>query len=406
MSQLIAMNQRNTRRSLVAILFIFLLNSAAAQKDSRHSQAQLLSTVPFKNFNGGIIVLKVKMDELPDSLTFLMDTGSTSVSFDSSTCEQYHLVPEVSDQVLVGIAGSRNARILKNRTIHLAEYSVENVSLNVVDYNVLSSVYGEKIDGILGNSFLSRFIVGLNYDSSKIYFYSKGRFHYPRGGFLLNPQIVGLPMQTTEITDASAITSRFFFDTGAGLCMLLSSEFVNESSLLKPNKKILHTQGEGLGGKVDMQLTYLKEVKIGPYKFKRVPTYIFNDENNTMAYPNMCGLIGNDLLRRFNAILNFDTKEFYLTPNSRFTDPFDYSYTGLHIYWTGKEIVVADVMKHSPAEKAGLKAGDVIVALDNNLNGNLQAYTAILQNVGAKIHCIVKRDEELKQLTLIVKSIF
>ena len=37
---------------------------------------------------------------------------------------------------------------------------------------------------------------------------------------------------------------------------------------------------EGLGGKIDMELTVTTEVKVGPYRFRNVPTYIFDDENN------------------------------------------------------------------------------------------------------------------------------
>ena len=397
---------KKTKTSLFIVCLVLFFNSLYAQKDARHVQSKLVATVPFHTFSGGVIVIRIRMGDSPDSLSFLIDTGSSSVSFDSATCKQYQMVPELSDQVLIGIGGTRNAMVLKDKTLHIENFLAEHVNLNVVDYSVLSSVYGEKIDGIIGNNLLSRFIINIDYDSARLYFYSKGHFRYPRGGFFFNPVIAGLPMQTTEVKDASSITSRFFFDTGAGLCMLLSEDFVNDSFLLKPSKKILHTQAEGLGGTVDMRLTYLKEVKIGPYKFRKVPVYIFNDENNTMAYPNLSGLIGNDLLRRFNATLNYDAKEFYLVPNSHFRDPFDYSYTGLHIYWAEGQIVVADVMKNSPAEKAGLKPGDIIMALNNNISGDMQSYTAILQNVGAKINCIVKRDQKLEQMTLVVKSIF
>jgi hypothetical protein len=401
------MKKKDLNRFLIFIIVLVLsLDTALGQKDSRHNSAKLLSSVPFKTFSGGIMVVRIQLGDLPDSLSFLIDTGSAGVSLDSSTCRHYEMLSSASDQVLIGIGGARNPMVVKNQIIRLGECMTDSVNLNVVDYNILSSVYGEKIDGILGNSFLARFIVSIDYDSSKLYLYSKGHFRYPRGGFSFNPAIAGLPIQTTEVKDASAITSRFFFDTGAGLCMLLSEDFVSDSALLKPSKKILQTQAEGLGGKVDMRLTYLKEVKIGPYRFRRVPTYIFNDENNIMGYPNLSGLIGNDLLRRFNTILNYDQKEFYLIPNSHFRDPFDYSYTGLHIYWTNGEVTVADVMKDSPAEKAGLKRGDIIMALDNNFNANMQTCTAILQNVGARINLIVKRSEGGKQMTLVVKSIF
>ena len=41
---------------------------------------------------------------------------------------------------------------------------------------------------------------------------------------MLRPNFSTLPLQTAIIEDERAIQSRFIFDTGAGLCFLLSKE--------------------------------------------------------------------------------------------------------------------------------------------------------------------------------------
>ena len=84
-----------------------------------------------------------------------------------------------------------------------------------------------------------------------------------------------------------------------------------------------------MGGKAIMMETTMKEFKLGPYRFKNVPTHIFDDDYNVTDAPYLAGLIGNDILRRFNVILNYDKKQIYLLPNSHYRDQFDYSYTGL-----------------------------------------------------------------------------
>jgi C-terminal processing protease CtpA/Prc len=77
----------------------------------------------------------------------------------------------------------------------------------------------------------------------------------------------------------------------------------------------------------------------------------------------------------------------------------------LCIYWEDGEVVVGDVMKGSPAEKAGLKEGDVVVAVGNNFTNNIQTYKNLLQNTGERVKIIVKRDGKLEQVVLVVKSI-
>ncbi|MBS1935935.1 MAG: aspartyl protease family protein, partial [Bacteroidetes bacterium] len=350
--------------------------------------------------------LRARVADVPDSLNFILDTGSGGISLDSSTCLHYNLTPLPSDKTIRGIAGIRSVRFIYNEKLMLPGLSVDSLNFHVNDYEILTSVYGEKIDGIIGYSFLSRYIVRIDYDSSKIYVFSKGSIKYPKGGYMLRPVLVGIPVQIARVRDNHDISARFYFDTGAGLCLLLSSDFVTDSAVLNTKKKKpVVTQAQGLGGKTEMNLTTIREFRLGPYRFKNVPTYIFDDEFNVTSYPSLGGLIGNDVLRRFNITINYDRREIYLMPNSHFREPFDYSYTGLGIYWVNGEIVVVDVMKDSPAEKAGFKQGDIIIAVNNNFTKNIQVYKNMFQVPGDKVKVIVQRPDGLAELVLKVKSI-
>ena len=114
----------------------------------------------------------------------------------------------------------------------------------------------------------------------------------------------------------------------------------------------------------------------------------------------------NDILRRFNCILNYDKRDFYLIPNSHFLDAFDYSYSGIELYFVNGQIVVGDVAKDSPAEKAGLQEGDIVVSINNVFNQNLTALKTSLQNANERIKMIVRRDGELKVFEFKVRTIF
>lgn len=387
----------------VFLLFSFRL---FGQEEFIPSPSRLLTSIPFNTFTGGVVVLRAQIGDAPDSLNFILDTGSGGISLDSLTCVKMKLTPEASDRTIRGIAGIRQVKFVYDEKLRIGGITVDSLDFHVSDYDILSSVYGDKIDGIIGFSFFSRYIVKIDYDSSKVYIYTKGYMKYPKGGYLLRPQLVNLPVHGARLKDAADINARFYFDTGAGLCLLLSSDFITDSALLNTKKKPVPTQAEGLGGKTTMKLTTIKEVKLGPYKFRNIPTFIFDDEFNVTSYPYLAGLIGNDILRRFNVYLNYDRRDIYLVPNTHFRDPFDYSYTGLGLYWIDGEIKVGDIMKDSPAERAGFKTDDVIMAVNNNFSGNLQAYKTMLQNIGEKVRFIVKRPSGLTELSLRVKSIF
>jgi hypothetical protein len=252
---------------------------------------------------------------------------------------------------------------------------------------------------------LRRYLVTLDYEKKMMRVYTPGDMKYPRGGHLLRPAIVGLPMQYAVVADEHSIMGRFFLDTGAGLNLLLNNAFVNDSALLPRDKRRYPTVAEGLGGKKEMEMAVLKRFKLGPYKFRKVPVYLFDDEFNVTSYPHLGGLIGNDILRRFNVILNYPKSEIHLLPNSHYRDPFDYSYTGLGLYSANGVIVVTDVLAGSPAEQAGIKVGDIVFAVDNNLSGNMQTYRNILMQSGRKIKLVMRRDQELVQTTLVIRTI-
>jgi predicted metalloprotease with PDZ domain len=142
-----------------------------------------------------------------------------------------------------------------------------------------------------------------------------------------------------------------------------------------------------------MYLTIIKEVKIGPYRFRKVPTNILDDEYNATSYPFVGGLLGNDILRRFNITLNYPQKEIFLLPNRHFRDPFDYSYTGLSMYTVDGVIYVDDVITDSPAERSGLKKDDIVLGVNNNFSNDISVYKNLMQNVGEKITLVVQREQ-------------
>jgi hypothetical protein len=399
------MRNPNYRILLFALILTLHRAPAAAQETFIQSPARLLTTFPVTLFTGGVMILRARLNDFPDTLNFVLDTGSGGISLDSGTCVRLHLNPEASDKTILGIAGVRQVRFLYNQTLHLPGLTVDSLNFHVNDYDILTSVYGEKIDGIIGYSFFTRYIVAINYDSVKVSVYSQGSFRYPRGSYVIRPLIPNLPVISAETVDAAKINARFYFDTGAGLCALLSTDFTSDSSLLDTRKKQYLTQAQGLGGKAMMRLTTIRELKLGPFHFHKVPTYIFDDTYNVTSYPNTCGLIGNDILRRFNVILNYDRRYISLTPNSHYHDQFDYSYSGLSIYWEDGVIRVGDIMPASPAEKAGLLVDDVVVAVNTNFTNNIQAYKSQLQNAGEKVRLIVRRNGQLMTLDMRVKGI-
>jgi hypothetical protein len=393
------------KKLLLYIITFSLVAGAARAQEEFVEPSRFLTRFDFIQMTGGVVLLQGRLDPFPDTLTFILDTGSGGISLDSMTVEYFGLKKTPSDRTIRGIAGMRTVSFVNDRKLHFPGLSIDSLDFHVNDYSILTSVYGEQIDGIIGYSVFSRYIIKINYDSTYIEFWTKGSLKYPRGGYLLKPIISTLPVSTARVKDDASINARFLYDMGAGLCMMLSTDFIRDSALLGKRRKFHAKQAEGLGGTVDMHMTVVKEFKLGPYRFRNVPVYVFDDTYNVTSYPYLGGLIGNDLLRRFNVILNYEKRDIHLVPNSHFSDPFDYSYSGIELYYVDGQVVIGDVAKGSPAEAAGVKEEDVVIGINKTFNQSLQHYKVALQTPGEKIKIVVRRNGELMEFNFKVKSI-
>jgi S1-C subfamily serine protease len=186
---------------------------------------------------------------------------------------------------------------------------------------------------------------------------------------------------------------------------MLSTDFVSDSTFFRKKRKWWPKEGRGIGGKVNMWLSVASYMKVGPYRFKNVPTIVFDDAHNVTSYPYLGGIIGNDILRRFNVIYNYAEKEIHLLPNTHFKDPFDYSYTGTELLYSNGHILIGTISPNSPAESAGLQEDDVVLAINNLFNNNFDQYKKEFQKISKGTKLIINREGKLLEIIMNVRSI-
>lgn len=378
-------------RILFHIFFCILTVPVIAQEQFIEKPAKFITRFPFKQLTGGVMLIKARLNNISDTFNFILDTGSGGISLDSATCTEHSIPHSPSGKTINGIAGIREVDFAKNNDLNLPGLKIKGLDFYVNNYEILTNVYGIKVDGIIGYSFFSKYIIKVNPDSSIIEVFEPGSLRYPSGGYLLHPLFTALPIQPLRIKDSRTVNSNFYLDTGAGLSFLLSKDFIDDSAFLLKKRVLMPVEAQGLGGKKRMMLTIIKEVKIGPYIFRKVPTHILEDEYNITSYPYLGGLIGNDILRRFNIIFNYPKREVHLLPNGHFRAPFDYSYSGMSIYYIDGKVIIDDVIKDSPAFKAGFKKDDVIFAVNNNFSNDINQYKDILQSEGERVKVLIMR---------------
>jgi len=187
--------------------------------------------------------------------------------------------------------------------------------------------------------------------------------------------------------------------------LVLSQDFEQDSIVLRKKRKRFPIQAHGVGGKLTMDMTLVREFRLGPYRFRKVPTMVFDDEFNVTSYPYLGGLIGNQILKRFNVIFNYQQREIYLKPNTLYRDPFEYSYSGMELYYVNNATVIGSIVKDSPADLAGLEEGDVLIAINNNASQDFVQYKKALMSARKRVRLIIRRDKELIEISLKLLSV-
>ncbi|HSU50658.1 MAG TPA: retroviral-like aspartic protease family protein [Segetibacter sp.] len=380
-------------------------NTLFAEELPEPQKSKLITKFPFILTSRGIIIIKANVGIFHESLNFVLDTGSGGISLDSAVAERYHLTANITDDTIKGIAQIKRAAFIMNQSLTLPGLTVDNLNFHLNDYSFLSSAHNIRIDGVIGYSFLKSFVVGIDYDKQVIEIWKPGTYVYPKNGYIVKTNVDKLAAVNVTLNDSIRTESHFYFDTGADMSFLLSEAFVEESNVLKNNKKIFLSGAEGIGGRKEMLLTTIDEVSIGPYAIKKVPAYIFNDTYNISNYPQTGGVIGNEIMARFNVIINYPAGEIHISPNMTFKNPFDYSYVGCTVIEENGRATIKNIVKDSPAQWAGLKDDDIIFGINNNFNNNVGEYKTLLSDAGAKLKVFLLRGGQVTSTTLEVKSI-
>jgi hypothetical protein len=81
-------------RPFFLTICFFLTALAGRAQEEFISPARFLTRFEFHQFTGGLVVLQARLGSFPDTLNFVLDTGSGGISLDSMTAEYFGLTPD------------------------------------------------------------------------------------------------------------------------------------------------------------------------------------------------------------------------------------------------------------------------------------------------------------------------
>lgn len=300
-------------------------------------------------------------------LNFMIDSGFDVNVLDSEVARQLGL--------RVGAAATENA---PGGDIGVASIDAVDVSVNGkivsavtfsgIDIAGLGAFIGRPVAGILGHDFLSRFAVDLDYAGQRMRLWDSEAWRYDGDGAVVPLHVVDREVLVDcmlTLQSGRQVTAPFKFDTGSLDVAGLALNFVRDQNVIEPGTPELNVTGVGVGGATSGRLFRVRAFQIGNITIQQAQLGYDVDssgfENRTNA-----GTVGADAFSRGRIILDYAKRQLIL--DSPYAGPQTEEYrAGLVLVSappTFDQINVYQVMPTSAAARAGIQAGDTIVAIN------------------------------------------
>ena len=265
----------------------------------------------------------------------------------------------------------------------------------------LEQFIGTDINGILGANVFNGLVMTIDYDREYIRIERPDRFKPPKDAHAMPFEIQnGKPYITaySECGYSQGDTLTYLIDSGAGISTMLHT---NTNPMVNlPENIISGNLGSGLGGFITGYIGRMELIQIGPYEFKNLLS-TFQELDTTLYHRadiSRNGIIGNQILSRFDLTLNYATKTLYLKPNDSYDEDFQVDRSGIILIASGPNLndyFIQDVLPHSPADVVGLQAGDEILTI-HGIHVSLFSMGWLARRfqgkIGKKIRLKIRRD--------------
>lgn len=217
------------------------------------------------------------------------------------------------------------------------------------------------LDGLVGYEFLSQFRTAIDYTTRTITFSPFSSSVSPTG--------VTLPIFSdghSIFVNAAidGVNGLFRVDTGDADGVSVFRQFADDHKLFQSGG-LAYVHAGGVGGAVPYRLFRGRLFSIGGINL-RAPLVERSETNvGSFASRSIAGNIGADILGRFRLIFDYQARTLTFVPNMTIGRPFPSDRTGLSLTQdVPKEFTVLAVSVGSPAEAAGVRANDKIVAMN------------------------------------------
>ncbi|HLT53679.1 MAG TPA: aspartyl protease family protein [Flavobacteriaceae bacterium] len=355
-----------------------------------------------------------------ESLTFLLDTGvSKPILFNFEGIEDVLHIKHSERIFLRGLGGGEPVAALKSSGNKVSVGDAYNADLQL--YIIYDSTLnfaprlGVPVHGIIGYDVFKDLVVEINYSNSHIKFHNQESY-VPKNCkkcevFSLEFHHNKPYLKAAVEMNGEQIPVKLLIDSGGSDALWL---FENDSAGigLGDNNAFQDFLGHGLSGSVYGKRSKVDRFYLKDFSLKKA-NVAFPDSSSVSVSKHIEGRNGSvsgNILKRFNLVFDYKRATLTLKKNRFFKEAFKYNYSGIELEHTGLRLVteevehgkyddytntaedfatrvvinksyrtsvkpaftIVELRKDSPAERAGLQLGDVILSVNGRQTHDMQ----------------------------------
>ncbi len=342
---------------------------------------------------------------------FVFDTGASGLYLDSTFVKKHNsIIKSILDTARMRGAGATEYKqVLLVRDSVLI--SVGNYLHNFINSPILklTDINGENIAGIIGNEFIKDQILIIDNDEltltiDTVIDTKKYEITIP---FKFNNGRIYLHTDLT-MKNGETVTSKLLVDLGCSDAIILNTPYFKslQKSVL-PDNIVDYTilYGGALGGNSDGGDFRISSIKLGTDIINNPIISFSKDTLGAFSKTDYDGLLGNEILDRYNYAIDYHTQKLYLTKNAKSKKIFKSSLTGFYAMKTNDVAIVMSVYYQSDACKNGIKLGDTIVEINDKKVKDLtgKEFYEEMNGEGKQIKVIVLRNEKPIEISFYLK---
>ncbi len=372
-------------------------------------------------YKQGFILVQIQLSGILP-LQFIVDTGSShTLLFDKFIAQVLGIELEPKRIKIRGADYSEDilAYVARNVPVKLGSSPIRYRDIIILDHDFeqLSYVIGERVDGIIGGEFFKNTILKIDYRKQKLNIYNPNKYKPKR-----QKDFFTLPLHIKQnkcyvrlhagITETNKDSLDLLIDTGASLSLLLYAGYNTDIPL--PKYCIPGQLGVGLGGSIDGYLGRIPFLAFGDYVFGNLITNFQQRQpiqDSVYLHSIRDGIIGSLLLDRFTIIINYVTGQLAMRAERSWDREIKVDRSGLRVVAFGpgfNQFVIQEVVPNSPAQEADIRRGDVITRIACLPVWFLDLQTInnkLMGKVGKKFTLTIRRNGLTMKKTIVLRDL-